>query len=60
MASGPYAHRRRTQPDPLRPSPLHRMPIAMKEREEADAQGSVSFFHENKTKNGARVLAVSN
>jgi hypothetical protein len=40
------------------------MPIATKEREEADAQGTVSFFfHENKTKNGepsARVLAVSN
>ena len=40
------------------------MPIATKEREEVDAQGSVSFFfHENKTKNGkpsARVLAVSN
>ena len=40
------------------------MPIATKERENEDAQGSVSFFfHENKTKNGepsARVLAVSN
>ena len=40
------------------------MPIARKEREEADAQGTVSFFfHENKDKNGepsARVLAVSN
>jgi hypothetical protein len=40
------------------------MPIATKEMEDADAQGSVSFFfHENKDKNGepsARVLAVSN
>ena len=39
------------------------MPIATKEREDADFQGSVSFFHENKDKNGepsARVLAVSN
>ncbi|KAF9218701.1 hypothetical protein BS17DRAFT_719790, partial [Gyrodon lividus] len=40
------------------------MPIATKEREEADAQGSVSFFfHEKRDKNGepsARVLAVSN
>ena len=40
------------------------MPIATNGREEADAQGTVSFFfHENKCKNGepsARVLAVSN
>lgn len=40
------------------------MPIATKERETADAQGSVAFFfHENKTKNAepsARVLGVSN
>lgn len=40
------------------------MPIATKEREEADAQGTVSFFfHEKKDRNGepsARVLAVSN
>ena len=40
------------------------MPIATKEREEKDAQGTVSFFfHKNKDKNGepsARVLAVSN
>jgi len=39
------------------------MPIATKEMEEADARGTVSFFHENKYKNGepsARVLAVSN
>ncbi|KAF9219645.1 hypothetical protein BS17DRAFT_798040 [Gyrodon lividus] len=40
------------------------MPIAIKEREEADAQGSVSFFfHEERHKNGepsARVLAISN
>ncbi|KAG9084188.1 hypothetical protein FRC06_004179, partial [Ceratobasidium sp. 370] len=40
------------------------MPIATREREEEDAQGSVSFFfHENKDKNGnpsKRVLAVTN
>lgn len=40
------------------------MPIATKEREDDDAQGSVAFFfHENKTKHGepsARVLGVSN
>lgn len=40
------------------------MPIATKQREKEDAQGTVSFFfHENKDKNGdpsARVLAVSN
>ena len=40
------------------------MPVATKEREAVDAQGSVSFFfHENKTKKGetsARVLGVSN
>ena len=40
------------------------MPIATNGREEADAQGTVSFFfHENKCKNGepsVRVLAVSN
>lgn len=40
------------------------MPIATKEREAEDAQGSVAFFfHENRTKSGdpsERVLAVSN
>jgi hypothetical protein len=40
------------------------MPIATKEREDDDAQGSVAFFfHENKTKSNepsARVLGVSN
>jgi len=40
------------------------MPIATKQRETADAQGSVAFFfHENKTKNAepsARVLGISN
>ena len=40
------------------------MPIATREREDTDAQGSVSFFfHESKDRNGdpsARVLGVSN
>ena len=40
-----------------------RMPIATKEREVEDAQGIISFFHENRDKHGdpsARVLAISN
>ena len=67
VGSGPYAVAKNTNPTHYVRRAFTAalgMPIATKERENTDAQGTVSFFfHENKDKNGepsARVLAVSN
>ena len=57
IGSGPYARRRRNQPVRRPFAAALGMAITTKEREDADAQGSVSF-HENKDKHVLRVDTI--